>query len=64
VGSLGHVNIRVPNTTADGTYYLLACADGLAQVNEANELDNCRASVNTTSVTHGLAPTEQRTMRS
>lgn len=64
VGSLGHVNIRVPNSTPAGTYYLLACADGLKVVTEANELNNCRASVNTTSVTQGLAPTEQRIMRS
>jgi hypothetical protein len=40
-------NVTVPSSTPVGTYYLLACADDLAAVSEADEANNCRAAAAT-----------------
>jgi hypothetical protein len=37
--------VTIPSDTANGLYYLLACADDLNAVAESNEQNNCRASV-------------------
>ena len=42
--SKGSISVTVPATAPRGAYYLMACADDLAQVGEANEGNNCRAS--------------------
>ena len=47
----GTVTVRIPAGTQARTYYLLACADDGKVVPEANELNNCRASAATISVT-------------
>jgi alpha-tubulin suppressor-like RCC1 family protein/subtilase family serine protease len=47
----GPVTVTVPSGIPAGTYYLLACADGNARVNEADETNNCMASTGTTVVT-------------
>jgi alpha-tubulin suppressor-like RCC1 family protein/subtilase family serine protease len=49
--STGSLAVTVPSNVPAGTYYLLACADSGARVNEANETNNCLASAGTTSVT-------------
>jgi subtilase family serine protease len=49
--STGTVTVTVPTTTAFGTYYLLACADGPALVAESNEANNCLASAAQVQVT-------------
>lgn len=50
--STGTVNtVTVPSATALATYYLLACADNLSTVTEANETNNCLASTTTVQVT-------------
>ena len=41
------VNVTIPTATAPGTYYLLACADDLGVVAEADETNNCAASTST-----------------
>ena len=41
----GAVYVRVPAGTPPGLYYLLACVDDLSQVGEADEGNNCSASV-------------------
>jgi len=41
------VMVTVPTTVASGTYYVLACADDLRRVTEANETNNCRVSTTT-----------------
>jgi subtilase family serine protease len=42
--STGTVTVTIPSTTALGSYFLLACADDLSRVAEADESNNCRAS--------------------
>jgi len=42
--SAGSTSVTVPLSTTVGSYYLLACADGLKKVAESNEKNNCRAS--------------------
>lgn len=50
-GQAGGVTaVTVPATTAQGTYYLLACADAAGAVVESDELNNCLASVSTVDV--------------
>jgi Tol biopolymer transport system component len=39
--SSGTSTLRLPSTTALGTYRLIACADALRAVAEANEINNC-----------------------
>jgi hypothetical protein len=59
VGSLGPsqtsvsvgTSVQVPNGTALGTYYLLACADDTLRVTESNGTNNCRASISRVQVT-------------
>lgn len=46
--STGTVSVTIPNNTAFGTYFLLACADDAApRVTEIDETNNCRASAGT-----------------
>lgn len=40
---LGGRDVEIPKATETGRYFLLACADGQDQVNEADESNNCRA---------------------
>jgi hypothetical protein len=40
----------VPSDMPLGTYYMLACADDVFEVTEANETDNCRATTTTVTV--------------
>ncbi|HEU5193710.1 MAG TPA: CARDB domain-containing protein, partial [Methylomirabilota bacterium] len=47
VFSTGTANATVPGTAPFGTYYVLACADDTSQTVEANEANNCKASVTT-----------------
>ena len=42
------VTVTIPSGTPAGVYFLLACADDLAAVNETNETNNCRTSARTT----------------
>ena len=42
--SAGTTSVAIPSSLGPGPYYLLACADALAQVPESNEANNCRAS--------------------
>ena len=42
--SRGSATITVPPWTADGTYRLVACADGRHEIRERDEHDNCRKS--------------------
>jgi subtilase family serine protease len=42
--SSGNVNATIPVTTPQGLYYLLACADDLNAMTEANDSNNCLAS--------------------
>jgi hypothetical protein len=42
--SAGTASVTVPSSTAAGTYYLLACADGMGTVSELAEGNNCRRS--------------------
>jgi hypothetical protein len=44
VPSEGGAVVTVPVGTPTGTYFLLACADDTAQIVEASEANNCRAS--------------------
>jgi len=48
--STGSVAVTIPASTADGGYYLLACADDTAAVSESNENNNCRASSTTITI--------------
>ncbi|MEO8678869.1 MAG: CARDB domain-containing protein [Vicinamibacterales bacterium] len=47
VSSTGSITVTVPATLVSGTFYLLACADDSKLNAEANEGNNCRASVAT-----------------
>src|SRR5207248_2317109 len=47
VPSSGSAPATIPTTTPFGTYFLLACADDLSQIVEANEANNCRAASGT-----------------
>jgi hypothetical protein len=42
--SSGTTTVTVPLATPAGTYFVLACADDLAVVEENNEVNNCRSS--------------------
>jgi hypothetical protein len=42
--STGTAIVWIPLGTSPGSYYVLACADGLGAVAESDEADNCRAS--------------------
>jgi len=44
------VNVKIFDTTVPGTYYLIACADGINDVSEGNEANNCLASATTVEV--------------
>ena len=44
--SAGAITVMVPTNTALGNYYLLACADDTTNVDESNEKNNCRSSIN------------------
>jgi hypothetical protein len=48
--SSGTVNVTIPANTADGTYFLLACADDKQDVLESNEANNCLAATSTIQV--------------
>ena len=50
VFTTGSAVVTIPVGTATGTYFVLACADGTAQVVEASESNNCRASAGTVAV--------------
>jgi subtilase family serine protease len=50
--SSGNVNATIPTTTPQGTYFLLACADDLNAMTEANDLNNCLASTTKVQVTY------------
>ncbi|HYH59589.1 MAG TPA: hypothetical protein VD790_10270 [Thermoleophilaceae bacterium] len=41
--STGSAKVKVPKKAKPGTWYLIACADGPGDVEEASEKDNCRA---------------------
>jgi subtilase family serine protease len=43
--STGTMDVRIPDATPVGFYYLLACADDTILVAESNENNNCRVSV-------------------
>jgi subtilase family serine protease len=45
--SSGSLNVSIPAGTPAGIYYLLACADDTASVNESSESNNCLASSST-----------------
>jgi hypothetical protein len=47
----GTITVTVPQATAPGTYFLLACADHANVVVETNEANNCKASATTVTVT-------------
>jgi hypothetical protein len=49
--SAGSKAATVPLTTAVGTYFALACADGTAKLVEGNEANNCVASPTTIAIT-------------
>jgi subtilase family serine protease len=44
VSSRGAISVMIPFGTAEGAYYLLACADDMEEVPETNEKNNCIAS--------------------
>jgi uncharacterized repeat protein (TIGR03803 family) len=48
--STGNAELTVPATIANGTYYLLACADDTKLVAESNESNNCTASSTTITI--------------
>ena len=48
--STGQLSVRVPPSTPAGTYFLIACADYLKAVAEANETNNCRTAPASVSV--------------
>jgi subtilase family serine protease len=48
--STGTVSVTIPTSTAQETYYLLACADDTVVVVESTETNNCRASATTVQV--------------
>jgi len=45
--STGSLNVSIPAGTPSGLYYLLACADDTASINESSESNNCLASSST-----------------
>jgi hypothetical protein len=49
--SRGRIELRVPESTAPGTYFVTACADGARKQKEESERNNCRASRASTTVT-------------
>ena len=51
VTATGSVTLMIPSSMTVGTYFLLACADGIGVVLESNEANNCRASTTTIVVT-------------
>jgi subtilase family serine protease len=44
LSSMGVASVTIPLVTAEGDYYLLACADDMEAVDETNEKNNCIAS--------------------
>jgi hypothetical protein len=42
--------LAMPPGIKPGTYYLIACADDLGQIAEANETDNCRVAADPVAV--------------
>ena len=44
-------SLRIPAGTRHASYFVIACADALRRVREANERNNCRASVKRLTVT-------------
>jgi uncharacterized repeat protein (TIGR01451 family) len=49
--STGSATVTIPASTALGTYHLIACADDIKVVPEADETNNCLASTGTVQVT-------------
>jgi subtilase family serine protease len=49
--STGSISLTMPVTVTAGTYFVLACADDLAAVAEANESNNCGASASQVQIT-------------
>ena len=54
--SKGTITVVIPNGTASGLYFLLACTDDLNQVGEGNEVNNCRAAQTQIQVGTGTEP--------
>jgi hypothetical protein len=52
----GSLRVKVSPLAAGGSYYVLACADGQAKVQESSEKDNCRASSRKLKVPAGAIP--------
>jgi hypothetical protein len=50
VSSIGSVEVTIPLGTAEGVYYLLACADDMEAVDETNDTNNCIPSGHTVQV--------------
>jgi uncharacterized delta-60 repeat protein len=48
--TIGTVSVTIPSGTAEGAYYLLACADDMEEVAETDDTNNCIASVTTVQV--------------
>jgi len=48
--STGTLNVSIPAGTPSGVYYLLACADDTAFINESSETNNCLASLTTVQI--------------
>ena len=55
VFTTGSAVVTIPVGTATGTYFVLACADGTAQVVEVSETNNCRAATGTVAVAPATA---------
>ena len=49
--SSGSVNVIVPSTLTPGSYFVIACADGVSRVTESTETNNCRTSATAVGVT-------------
>jgi subtilisin family serine protease len=58
--STGITIVTVPNGTAGGDYFLLACTDDTNAVTESDEGNNCRASASTVQVEAGEANADYR----
>lgn len=52
----------VPTATADGDYYLIACADASTKVRESKEKNNCRTSASTLKVSNEFEGTLSGTL--
>jgi len=51
----GTANVTIPSTTPPNTYFLLACADSTNVVAETDEMNNCKPSSSTVTVTRDEA---------